>query len=420
MKKSIYVCLMISGLLLAGASSLSAKLAFTPRLNLSEEYNDNFFLDEKDEEKIFISNFSPGINIRYAPNRRLDFNLDYALDFRFHDRLNEYDLTDPEDIQLLSLKSQVRPAERFYIDVSDVFEKVPIDVRRRTVEGNPLVNKTSSNVFIISPALTIPLTSSISTALGYSFNSTWYDVEEALDYYSHSASLTLSKKFSGKITGALKYNYYAYRVGLEPVQVPVGDYDRHDASVLISYQASPRLRFSGEAGRSRFKFDVSDDSNANFYNVMAELKSGSTDDIVSRIYYAETFHDAATTGTYERKDASILLRMDRPLNFTVRPYYIVDKYLSQDREDKLTGVTADIKRPLSERTDIVLGGSYEKQRFIPEGEKAVQFDARWDFNYRVTEKMTAGLGYRYAGRNSNVDTTDFKNNIVVISAKVSF
>ncbi|MBI4847311.1 MAG: TIGR03016 family PEP-CTERM system-associated outer membrane protein [Nitrospirae bacterium] len=419
MKKTIFFWTCIINFLLLQVSSFAA-FTVTPSVSLRGEYDDNIFLEQEDQNSDFITTIIPAIALAYSPGKMLSVNIDYSLNFMYYSRYNEYSDKNLKDIQALISEVRVNPYNNVFIDIADIYKKVPIDVRRRVTDENPLINKTISNVFGISPHITLPLTPTLSTTVGYKYENTWYDAAEALDYESHSAYVTLDKKISSLMRGMLKYNYYAYRVDFVQVIVPVDDYDRHDGSVGLFYQMTPKIGLNGEVGESKFNFKAAQDSRDTFFNVAAEYTSGPSDNIVTRLYYVGTFHDATTSGTYKHRDMGLVYKVEIPFMLLIKPYYVVDKYIDRDREDRLTGVAAETLFPLSQRLDMALYGKWEKEKFLPETKKVTNYSLRSDLIYELSKKMTTTIGYRYAVNNSNIDTEDFTNNIAWATFKVTF
>jgi len=393
-----------------------AKFTITPGINIRESYDDNVFLTDEDEESDFITHISPNVSLTYAPGKLLDLSLDYALDFRIYSDLDELNDTNPKETQNLRFKAQARPVNYIFIDVYDRYQRVAIDARRRTLEGNAFVNKTMNNVFTVSPSIVYPLTSTISTTIGYSYSDTWFEKDEAIDFYSHSAFMTLSKRFSSKISAELRYNFYGYRTDSAETAAVVNDYDRHQGSAALICQITPSIKVSGEAGETRFDFTDKDDSDTTFYYVEGEYKAK----VSTRVYYRETFQDAVISGTYKKRELGGSFEIDRPLGIRVGPYHRIDKYINLDREDETNGAAVRVSYPLSSRISVVLRGIYEKEEFRPEDEKADEYSLESSLEYIISPKILASIGYTYSEKDSNVETNDYVNNVIWLEGRLTF
>lgn len=430
MKRVINLALLMV-FLSSSVTSSFAKYEITPSISIREEYDDNIFLTAENEEDDFITTFFPQILFTYSPGKFLDLNLNYGLRYKFYRDNDGFNDTSIKEIQIAALEAQVRPAERVRIDISDIYKQVPIDVRRRIAPESTLVNKTYSNTFTISPSIELPITSTITATTGYGYSNIWYDVPEAQDYYSHSAFFTLNKRFSSRMSGELRYNYYAYRVDVEQVFIPLDDYDRHQGSVAVEYQISPHFSIDGEIGEAKFDFKATDDTNDTFYNVSAQYRTDPSESTIARVYYSTTFLDATTQGTYRRRDTGLIYRTDRPVVLDINPYYTTDKFLDgTGREDRSTGVDASASRSLTGKIDLSLNGGWRREDHTNilvnqniqalEDEDVKAYHIGCELIYRFNRNITASIGYRYAKRNSDIDINDFKNNNVWIEANLSF
>jgi len=108
------------------------------------------------------------------------------------------------------------------------------------------------------------------------------------------------------------------------------------------------------------------------------------------------------------------------LKLTVNPYYSVDTFSNIDRKDKVKGVNVDLSRPLGSKITLAVNGLVERQDFTPGTEKVGRYGLGCSFDYKVSSKITAGIGYKHNGRNSNMLNEDFTNNIGWLQAKVTF
>ncbi len=424
MKKIIQFGLLIV-LLISIASFSFAKLTITPSVSVKEEYNDNIFLESSDEEDDFITTIIPNIVIEYSPNKSFDLSLDYGLHYRFYRRHSYLDDTSLKETQNIDFQAQARPSSRFIIDISDVYERILIDIKERVAEENVFFNMTQRNTFSVSPHMLIPLTSTVSTTVGYRYSNIWHepvfseDVEELVDSDNHTAFLTLNKKFPLRINGALKYNYIAYRPDLGDEEDEIDKYDRHEGSVVIAYQIKPNFEVSGEIGESWFDYTRNDNTHISFWNIGTDYSKADTKLGVS---YGYSFGDSSTVGVFKRRRFDLLFETGKVLRLTINPSRSTDTYLNIDRKDKSTGVAMSISRPLTKNLDVLLNGLWEKQKFLPEPEdeevRITSIGGRFDYN--VSRSITTSFGYRYSNRDSNIEEEDFHNNIVWLQAKVNF
>ncbi|HDH04483.1 MAG TPA: TIGR03016 family PEP-CTERM system-associated outer membrane protein [Nitrospirae bacterium] len=416
MKKIIYLALLAVFFLSISAPSF-AKLTVVPGVSVKEEYNDNIFLDVSSKEDDFITTVSPGVELEYSHGKSLDMRLDYGLNFRFysdHSNLNDTSIRETQNVEF---QSQARPFNRVFIDISDVYDRVPVDVRERFAIDNAYSNMTDRNTFSVSPYMILPLTSTISTTIGYSYSNIWHRAEEPVDSYSHSAFMTIDKRFSSKINAALKYRYLAYRPELSGDGTSVNEYDRHEGSVGIVYQATEGFRINGEVGRSQTDFQGTDNTKTTFWNIGTDYNFGSSNIGAT---YNYSLNDSPISGSFKSSRIDLRLETGRVLRLIVNPYYSSDKYININRKDKITGVAFNISKPLSGKVNASLDAELERQELLPEDEKVRRYSLGSSLDYRLSEGITAGIGYRYNERDSDTGADEFQNNIVRLQAKLTF
>jgi hypothetical protein len=453
MKRIVYLITLFTICLLSAGAPAFAKLEITPGVSVREEYNDNIFLTRTDREDDFITKISPSLSLRYAI-QPIDLSLDYSLDFKFYGEHSDLNETSIGETQSLQFQNQVRPLKYLFIDFSDTYKRVPVDVRRPVAFDNVSVNMTDSNIFSVSPYVILPLTSTTSITTGYAYSNIWYKNEDSVDFDSHSVYLALNKEFSPRISGALKSDYYAYR----PKEID--GYDRYSGSVALKYQVSSNFSSWGEVGYSYLDFSESTNEETTTWNAGSEYKlnilGGSslgvsyssffseTEGIVAQQkpmgqYYvryinpqnnqpvqtgpftAYTIENKTTTiGAAKTKTLAFYITAEQPVKITVNSYYSVEEELISERKDEMIGVSVNINKDLSEKMSISFNSTLENQKFLPGTEKNWLCSFGSSFNYKLSRMITASLGYTYNNRNSNIDSNDFHNNIFWLQSAVTF
>lgn len=419
MKKSIFLCVTAVILLLNGIPSF-AKVDITPSVTLRENYNDNIFLTKTDKEHDYITTVSPDIMLKYSPGSLLDISLDYGFNFRFYSRNNEFNDTSLKNAQHVNFLAQARPLNRVFLDVSDIYDKVPIDVRRPFATENAFLNMTDNNIFTISPYVIVPLSSTVTTTLGYKYNNTWYSSDVNSGSESHTAFLTLNKKFTSKLNGEIRYNYYRYNPDSKAGSNVIRDYYSHRGSVAVAYQITPDFAVNGEIGKARYNYKSGHDFDTDFWNVKTDYNFRITESTSLTAGYGTALNDSSISGVYKSRRFDILFKTGKVFKLSVNPYYSIDKYFETDREDRITGIAANILKPLTSKIDVLFDGLWERQRFLPNDEKVNRYSTGISLDYKFSQKITASLAYRNNSRNSNIDTREFANNIVSLLGKVVF
>ena len=447
MKKIIFIGVYVAVFSFSALSSAMAKLDIKPALTLREEYNDNIFLTKTNREDDFITSVSPNIRLNYALSY-LDLSLDYGLNFKFFARHSERNLTSLTNTQTASLKHQFRPMKGMFIDISDVYGRVPVDIRNQVAFDNVFVNMTDRNVFSVSPYFVYPLSSTLETRFGYRYTNVWYKVREGNNSESNSAFISILKKLSPSLSTGVNYNF----VAVQPKETEA--YDQHQGSVNVIYQRGSDFKVWGEFGRVFLNYESDRKIETNFWDVGSDYSLKISESTSLGAGYSTSFSETDITGevrqlrfgnfyydpntstwnlpyyyTYDRYSVSagatkkervdIFFRTGQRLRIRVNPYYTVVKYLEIDRKDKITGVAVDFYHKLSAKIDSSIRGVAEKQKFLPENREASRYSIGLNLDYQLSKHITAGLGYTYNTRRSN-NADEFHNNIAWIQSRFTF
>lgn len=444
MKKIICLGFCVVILLSVTAYSAFAKLEISPSVELRENYTDNVLLSRTDREDDFITIITPSISLKYL-RPFLDSSLDYGLNFRFYSRHSELNETDIRDTQYLSTQNQLRPLKWIFVDIFDVYQQVPIDVRDQIALENNFVNLTVSNIFAVSPHVEFPLSQTFVARLGYLFTDVWYKAEEGNDSNSHIAFGSLEKRLSQKFTTTLKYNYLA--------QTPekTESYDRYEGSVAGAYRVTSKFQIYGEVGEAKFDFKKRKDSTITFWNIDAEYSTtegtpegiyrGISKDIPKGTFlgvsYGISFGGSGVIGTpsfiaadikttsislgaFERRRFDLRFNTGRKLRIGINPYHIIDKYIEIDRKDKIIGATLDLKKPILRELTASAYILLEKLKFFPETEKVSRFSIDGGLDYTLSRRITTSIHYSYNSKNSDFDIKDFHSNVVGLKVLYTF
>jgi uncharacterized protein (PEP-CTERM system associated) len=253
------ITLVITVFMMPGLSFAKA-LELGAGIGIKETFDDNLFLTRTDREHDFITTINPFVRLSYSPHETLNVHLNYGLDFRFYARHSEKNDTSLSGTQNAQFRTDFQPLKYLFIDVSDVYTRVPIDSRANSVQDNFVTNMTDSNTFRVSPYIRFPITPTISTEIGYAYTNLWH--REGNDSETHSAFASLSKLFPFGLTTSLNYSYTAYRP-----RDTMDDYDSNEVSVSASYGSPMGFSVWGEVGRSWMDYSEFSNKTVDFWNV---------------------------------------------------------------------------------------------------------------------------------------------------------
>jgi len=406
-KTKIVLILLLAPFFFVSLISVSrAELSLIPTISLREEYNDNIFLAPYNEEDDFLTTISPAIALTYAA-AGMDLSLDYRLDFDFY----AYNADRNEIRQLGRFESTVSPyRDIFFIKVSDVFARVPIDVRRQVALDNLLTNTTDSNRFIVNPYLEYPLSETFRARVGYTYENIWYATGVGDDAENNSADLSIIKEISSKMKASLTYTYLSHR----PDRTE--DYDRQNAGLGIDYKISPKLSLNAGAGQTWFAYKTGTEFDSTIWNIKADYLL--TESLALSAGYSESFSDSVNVGAYKRKSSTGVISYSGKSTVTLRAFRTVDKYIIADREDRSRGVALGSSIPLTSRITGTLTGRYTYYEFFPQEENVDRYGLGLSFNYSL-RLLTATLGYTHNLNDSDIEADDYRNNIAWLRVRLT-
>lgn len=213
MNKTAYFLVIVLMLLISTNSQ--ARFEFNSYINLSEEYNDNIYLDPSDDkESDWITTIEPGISLEYD-SHRLEANLDYSMIFRLYSSNSSEDETNLKDVSRAHGGLTLFPDSSFNLNADGEISRVIMDDRERSSDENDFINKATLYHYTINPSYNLRLGSSLNLTLDYFFEQAIYeeieDTDEnpfdANDYTQHRAETRLTKRI---FTHTDIYLGYAY------------------------------------------------------------------------------------------------------------------------------------------------------------------------------------------------------------------
>ena len=417
MKEVIVLDILIIILFLTATASLSiARLSINTSIDLGQEYNNNIFLDPAVKEDDFITTVFPTLELQYVRSKYLNIELEYGLRYLFYRHHSELNDTGTKETQNAQLQAQIKPSDNLLIDISDIYERVPVDIRREVAEGNVFFNKTERNTFTVSSSMTLRMTPFVTQTIGYRYINVWQGDDDLVDSESHFVYTYFNNRISSRINGTVKYEYLTYDANLKNNQDEISDYARHQGSLKIQYRLSSQLNINAQVGQSWVDFNREDDVNITFWNAGIEYSFGSSSVSVS---YILSLEDSAKDGAFKNIRTDFSFVTGRAFSLTINPYYVTGKYLNVDREDEILGANLSISRSLSEKVNARLKGRLEKLSFLPEDEEVARYNAEISIDHILSRSISTNFGYTYNRSNSNIDANDYDNHIVRVKATLS-
>jgi hypothetical protein len=435
LKKCIFICFAILILLSAPLSSF-AKLSISPSVGIEERYNDNIFLSETDREDDFITTIMPGISVSYEPHTTMKLDLDYNLNLRFYSRHNELDDTSLREAQNIRFHNQYKPFNYFSLDISDVYRRIPIDIRESIAIENPFRNMTETNVVTLSPRITYPLTPTLSGSVGYSFTNVWYSADEGNNSDNHSVSASLIKKFAFNLNTSLEYEFSAYRPD------KTEDTDKHQWIARVSYQFSQNGSVWVGGGMAYLEISQNDNLTTSIWDIGTDYTFGIAKGTSLGARYKRSISEttikgeeidrrgeasllgyndkySVTAGITEIQTIDLYFQTGEHYKLYINPSYSINKEINTEREDKITSVSVSLSKALSEKAEASLHGAFSRYDFDPEDAKVYSYTVGGNIDYKLS-RGELSFGYRYNQRDADGVSDEYYNNIVWIAARISF
>ena len=412
----------------AGTISL-AQAAFTiaPSVTVREEYNDNIYLTSSGEIDDFITTVTPGVTLSY--NRDfLTLSMSYGLQFLFYVKHPDLDQTSPTQTQLANIDTTFSPyRDILLVKLTDTYQRVPIDQRNQVALGNPFVNLTDENNFLVNPYLQYPLFSTLKWMLGYTYQNLWYRSDEGINYDSHTVTTGLTKEFSSKLSASLMYSYLFYLPGSTGVPSTTGipsateAYNQQTVTLSTMYKISSKLSLSGSVGETILDYSKDKYLNSSSPEYQGQANYQLTSKLALSASYLENYVNSVDQGQYKTRliSGTLTYGTGKIPPISIRVFKEDDTYTTVDREDKSIGGTIGTSLPVTAKLNAIFTGTYTNYKFLPETERVNRYGAMIGFDYKM-KITTLSFGYIWNKSHSSIVTNDYENNDVYVQATFTY
>ncbi len=433
-------------LLLVTGNYAFSKTTIEPLITISEAYNDNIYLSEKDVDSDWVTTVSPEF-VLYYDSRELKVDLDYSLLFKYYGNHSEENESSLREVQRGLVDALFFPKRDFTLGLREEISRVVIDDRVQSVTENDLVNKTTLYHFSANPQYQWRVLSTFSLLFGYQYDNYDYVLSDGDDAESHLYRLSLAKKFVTETEVKINGFYEDYQTETQ------SDYQLQQVSGGLIQRFGPRWRFDAEGGFVWVDFDTGqklEDSiwaanitgrvaknlkiilatdRAFFVSVDAGLIKRTQTSVALR--FQDVFNVELKTDI--EKKADIVLRTDNeeiddnekktevePRSYLeLKSYWKEDQYLTEDRIDRSFGGQLESGVYLSQNSILSVEGDIGQYKFLPEDEGVLRFGAGVSLEYRGKRKSLS-LAYTFRKSNSDIDENDYVNNITTLTVSLRF
>lgn len=290
------LCLIVPLVIFHCPSVRAADFSFHPSITASEEYTDNVYEVRDHRRSDFITRLLPGLSLKYnAP--LWDWNLAYNFDYRYYARNSRSDDTTHN----LAATGHIKIVDDlFFLDLSDTFKRVSLDVSRDYTQESLSVNQTDSNTFTASPYFVFHPGTRTTIKTGYRYTNVWYRDPTAIDRREHSGFLNASYEYSSKLTFNADYLFIR--------QDSVNPFNRNTPSVGARYEYADKCFVFGNGGYTWVDYRNSPDSKNPYWNAgITHTFTTFTLNATAGVQYPEDPQSGLT------RETNYALALDKPL-----------------------------------------------------------------------------------------------------------
>lgn len=360
-----------------------AEFEVHPSLAVNQEYTDNVFETRTNRVSDYITRALPGIVMTYkAPAFTGD--LDYLFDYRYYVRKSRGN----EITHTLGANGYLIAIENFaYLDVSDYYQRVSLDVSRDVSEESLYLNQSDRNIATASPYLKFNLTDRTLLKTGYRFVDTRYFDSPAINKMDHIGFADLNHSLSERLS--INAGYIFTRELAE-----INNFNQHLAYGGFNYEYADKSFVFGQGGNVWTKYENGQRLNSLFWNAgVSHTMDSVTASVTTGKHYVEDplrsmIEETYVTGMLEK-------RFNRG-TVSISPIY--SEYVRVETDDLYTrkyGATARGQYSFSDNLSGSVSFSAEKYEQPQLASYTRRFLVTSGLSYRFTQHLTASVYYNY-------------------------
>lgn len=384
MVMTVVVLIMLSSV----PSVPAAEFEVHPSLAVSGEFTDNVFETRTNRTSDYITRALPGVIMSYeAPS--LTGNLNYLFDYRDYARNSHKD----EVAHALSAKGHVTAVQSLlFLDVSEEYQRVSLDVTRDVTRESLFVNQSDRNVVSASPYVTLQPTARVAVKSGYRFIDTIYSGSLGVDKTDHIAFLDMTYELMKRWSLTADYTFTRELADSD-------DFDRHQILGGFRYEYADKSFVFAQAGNAGIKFDSGRSFNNNIWNAgFTHQFETVTTTIMTGVKYNEDplrniIQESFVSGTLEKRFRRGTLNLS--------PYY--SEYVLTETDSLQTkkyGAVAQGHYEMLPDLNGRLAVTSERYEQWPLGNSTTRFQIDSGLSYLIARQLTALLSYVYVDYHS--------------------
>jgi hypothetical protein len=389
-----------------------AELSLRPSLLISEEYNDNVFLDEKDASEDYITRAMPSLNFIYN-SPRWDCDANYSFDYRYYSK----DTIKDDSSHIIDASAELELLKNFlYLNVQDEFRRISLDITRDFTRESLFLNQSDRNIITVNPNLQFRRWGSMMISAGYIYSDIWYKEDIASDRQRRVAYAEADVSSSPRTTLSAGYRY------TKENSAQAIDYFKNEAFLGAEHEYRNGSRIHSTIGNIWAEFDKDGGGESVtqfFWNVGANYTTTriSTSFETAFDYVENPAGDPLTDTRYRLDVAFSGERLAQTIFLIFDEYRDAKSNDLQTRRFGLGGLTTYEVTPRVTGTFDFSIDNYDNETASTETELYI-FGLR--LAYSIREDFVVSIIDRYAqSKTVEIPQIDYNNNRVIIELRKS-
>lgn len=366
------------------ATAQSAEFELHPSLAVNQEYTDNVFETGNNRVSDFITRALPGVMMRYkAP--AFNGHLDYLFDYRHYAKGSRGD----EYVHTIDAQGSLVILQRYiFMDLSDQYQRVSLDVARTTSQESLFVNQSDRNIATVAPYVMLHPGNRTSVKTGYRFVDIRYFDSPAVNKIDHVGLVEVTHALTERLELNAGYTFTRELAATD-------DFNQHQGYGGFRYEYADKSFVFAQAGNIWTRYDSGQQLSSLFWNAgVTHLMDTVTASITTGKHYIEDplrniVEETFVTGTLEKRFSNGLI--------SIAPIYSEFTLAQSDTlQTRKYGATvsgsydfsADLVGNLSfaaEKYEQPLLGSYTRRFLVASG-----------LSYLLAKELTLSFYYNYA------------------------
>jgi len=344
-----------------------------PSIKIEQRYEDNIYLVASDTKDDFVNTITPEIKLEVPFGNDL-FSIGYFADLISYARLEDENKQNNNFYADLSLQGA-----KFFLKLSEEFNQITEALTY--VEDLTDYNKNCATA-----------------AFGGNFAHTGFEVQyENIDYEYQWASNT-------------------------------SDYNEHEFDITATYLVQPKLKALIEYSHGEIQYDDDSTREGDYDELLAGLRGNLTSKLEGAVKLG--FQSRKYKSRKDWDEAVLYMDLTQRFSKATKLNFIADRSAKEstfttENYYERSRLAAYLTQRLTGKTKALLELVYQLHEYPKnDGSSEAREDDIWEFgvglNWFVREWLEADVSYECRKRLSNIDTYDYRNNVVSVSFKSEF